>query len=162
MTEIRFFVPGLPAPGGSKQAFVPLNRKTGEPYRGKGGRIIVNVVDDAGKRNKAWKQEVAKAALIAMKLADLAPLTGALHLELLFQMPRPKFHFRSDGLSLRPNAPQHHITRPDCGKLARSTTDACTGIVWRDDGQIVVDHGEKAFSDQPGCWVIVKEAELET
>lgn len=158
MTEIRFFVPGLPAPGGSKSAFVPTNRKTGEPYRGKGGRIIVNVVDSGGERTKNWRQDVAAAAFQAMKQADLAPLTGPLELELLFQMPRPKSHFRSNGIQLKPGAPSHHIIRPDCGKLARSTTDACTGILWRDDAQIVVDHGEKAFSDRPGCWVIVKEA----
>lgn len=184
MTEIRFFVPGLPAPGGSKSAFVPTNRKTGEPYRGKGGRIIVNVVDSGGERTKNWRSSVVSEALGPFlrrfrrswtclygipvsfansgneEQADLAPLTGPLELELQFKMPRPKSHFRSDGIQLKPGAPSHHIIRPDCGKLARSTTDAMTGIVWRDDAQIVVDHGEKAFSDRPGCWVVVREAEF--
>lgn len=159
MTEIRFFVYGIPAPGGSKQAFVPLHPKTREPYRGKGGRIIVNVVDDAGKRNKAWKQEVAKAAFIAMRAADSLPLTGAVEVELFFQMPRPKSHFSSDGIRLKPHAPLRHVTRPDCLKLARSTEDAMTGKCYADDGQIVRETIEKAFSDQPGCHVVIREVQ---
>lgn len=159
MTEIRFFVTGTPAPGGSKQAFVPLHPKTKQPYRSATGRIVVNVVDDAGKRNKAWRQEVAKAAFLAMKHADAVPLMGAIELELIFQMPRPKSHYRSDGVTLKPGSPLQHVTRPDCTKLARSTEDAMTGIVYADDGQIVKQCHEKAFSDTPGCWVVVKEAE---
>lgn len=156
--EIRFFVNGCPAPGGSKQAFVPLHPVTKQPYRSKAtGRIVVNVIDDAGKRNKEWRGNVAAAAMEAMRLADSAPLTGAVELELIFQMPRPKSHFRSDGVTLKPGSPLRHVTRPDCTKLARSTEDAMTGKVYLDDGQIVKQTHEKAFSDVPGCWVIVRE-----
>lgn len=157
MKEVRFFVKGLAAPGGSKSAFVPTNRQTGEPYR-KNGRIIVNVVEAGGKKTKAWRQEVAAAALVAMKNSDLAPFTEAVETEMIFQMPRPKSHFRSDGISLRPGSPSQHIIRPDRLKLARSTEDAMTGIVWRDDAQVVSGPIEKAYSDQPGAWIIVREA----
>lgn len=155
MTEIRFFVPGLPAPGGSKSAFVPTNRKTGEPYR-KNGRIIVNVVDSGGQRTKNWRQDVSAAAMQAMKQADLAPLAGPIELELQFLMPRPKSHFRSDGLTLKPSAPSCHVIRPDRLKLARSTEDAMTGICYRDDAQIVSGAIEKAYSDRSGAWIIIK------
>lgn len=159
MTEIRFFVAGDPAPGGSKQAFVPLHPKTKQPYRSASGRIVVNVVDDAGKRNKEWRGLVSAAAMEAMRLADSVPLTGAIEVELLFQIKRPKSHFRSNGFTLRPDAPLRHVTRPDLTKFARSTEDACTGRVWADDGQIVKQSHAKAFSDIAGCWIIVKEAE---
>lgn len=159
MTEIRFFIHGDPAPGGSKQAFVPLHPKTRQPYISKTGRIVVNVVDDAGKRNKVWRQIVSAAAMEAMKLANAVPLTGAIEVELLFQIKRPKSHYRSDGFSLRPGAPLRHITRPDVLKLARSTEDACTGKLWADDAQIVKETLEKDFSDAPGCWVTLREAE---
>lgn len=158
MTEIRFEVRGLPAPGGSKSAFVPTNKKTGEPYRGPGGRIIVNVVDSGGERTKNWRQDVAAAALQAMRAADSAPLTGPIAVELVFHMPRPKSHFRSNGIALKPSAPLYHVTRPDVLKLARSTEDACTGICWRDDAQIVKETLEKAFSDQSGAWITIREA----
>jgi crossover junction endodeoxyribonuclease RusA len=155
--DIRFFVPGLPAPGGSKSAFVPTNRQTGEPYR-KNGRIIVNVVEAGGKKTREWRQAVAAAAFQAMKLADAVPLTGAIEMELLFQMKRPESHYRVDGISLRPSAPLQHVTRPDCLKLARSTEDSMTGICYADDSQIVKETIEKAFSDAPGAWVIIREA----
>lgn len=157
MTDIRFFVPGIPAPGGSKSAFVPTNKVTGEPFR-KNGRIIVNVVE-SGKHTKAWRQDVAAAAMLSMKAHNLVPLTGALEIELLFHMPRPKSHYRSDGVRLRPGAPSQHVIRPDVLKLARSTEDALTGKVYADDAQIVKETLEKAFSDRAGCWVCVREVE---
>lgn len=157
MNEIRFFVAGWPAPGGSKSAFVPTNRKTGEPFR-KNGRIIVNVVDSGGKRTKEWRQLVAAAAFRAMKNADAVPLSGAIELELIFQMKRPESHYRVDGISLRPSAPPQHITRPDVLKLARSTEDSLTSICFADDAQIVKETLEKFYSDTPGAWVILREA----
>jgi len=158
MNELRFFVPGHPAPGGSKSAFVPTNRQTGEPYR-KNGRIIVNVTDAGGKKTKAWRQEVAKAAFIAMKNADLAPFTGPVEMELLFHMPRPKSHYRSDGVTLRPGCPLQHVFKPDALKLGRAVEDGLTGICFADDSQVVKESLEKFYSDQPGAWVCIKEAE---
>lgn len=152
MKGIRFFVPGIPAPGGSKRGFAI---KKGGAYTGH-----VAIVDAGGERTKNWRASVVSAAWKAMEGPSKILLLGPIQLELLFQMPRPKSHFRSDGVTLRPSAPLHHVIRPDCGKLARSTTDACTGILWRDDAQIVVDHGEKAFSLQPGCWIVVKTVEI--
>lgn len=160
MSELRFFVPGIAAPGGSKRAFVPLNPHTKQPYRSKKtGRIVVNVIDDAGQRNNDWRSAVVMAGWEAMKKADIPPLAGPIELELIFRMPRPKFHFRSDGTSLRPSAPQHHITKPDRLKLARSTEDALTGVAWRDDAQIVRGTIEKVYSDQPGAWIVVRDIE---
>lgn len=148
--DIRFFVPGSPAPGGSKQGFAI---KKGGVYTGR-----VAIVDAGGQRTKEWRQDVAAKAVEAMKIADLAPLTGAIELELIFQMPRPKSHYRSKGVQLKPGVPLCHITRPDLLKLARSTEDAMTGRCYLDDGQIVKETLEKAFSDQSGCWVILREA----
>lgn len=158
MIEIRFFCAGHPAPGGSKSAFVPTKRVTGEPYR-KNGRIIVNVVEAGGKKTKEWRQAVAAAAFQAMKLANAFPLTGAIEIELIFQMPRPKYHYRSDGVRLRPECPSCHITRPDLTKLTRSTEDACKGILWNDDGQVVKQSVEKFYSEQAGASIIVRPYE---
>lgn len=95
----------------------------------KNGRIIVNVVEAGGKRTKEWRQAVAAAAFQAMKTADAVTLSGAIEIELIFQMPRPKSHYRSDGVSLRPGSPSGHVTRPDVLKLARSTEDSLTGFM---------------------------------
>lgn len=74
------------------------------------------------------------------------------------QIKRPKSHYRSDGIQLKPSAPSCHVIRPDCLKLARSTEDAMTGKVYVDDAQIVKETIEKAYSDRPGCMIVVREA----
>ncbi len=158
MSEIRFFCPGVPAPGGSKTGFAI---KKGGQYTGR-----VAIIDAAGKRNKEWRQRVACAAMNAMKHADLAPMTGPIEAEFIFQMPRPKSHYGArryqkishveDPGILRPHAPPCHITRPDVLKLARSTEDALTGICYGDDSQIVKETIEKFYSDQAGAWIILK------
>lgn len=149
MTEIRFFVPGCPAPGGSKTGFAI---KKGGAYTGR-----VAIIDAGGQRTKEWRQAVSAAAMEAMRLAGVVPLTGAIEVELIFQMQRPKSHYRSSGIALRSSAPSCHITRPDCLKLARSTEDAMTGKCYADDAQIVREVIEKAFSDTPGCWITIRE-----
>jgi Holliday junction resolvase RusA-like endonuclease len=177
MKEVRFFVNGAtPAPGGSKSAF-PIYKRKGIsgllagtypgwkpsteklcPSCGFTGRVAMT--DAGGERNKLWRQEVAKAAMLAMKQADLAPFTGPIELELIFQMPRPKSHYRSDGVRLRPQAPSGHVIRPDCTKLARSTEDALTGKAYLDDAQIVKQCHEKFYvgtHGAVGAWIVIKE-----
>ncbi len=150
MNEIRFFAPGIPAPGGSKRGFAI---KKGGAYTGR-----VAIVDSGGERTKTWRQDVALAAFTSMKQADLAPFTCPIEMELLFHMPRPKAHYRSDRVTLRPQCPQYHSIRPDCLKLARSTEDALTGICYADDSLIVKETIEKAYSDRSGCWIVIREA----
>lgn len=149
MTEIRFFCAGHPAPGGSKTGFAI---KKGGVYTGR-----VAIIDAGGQRTKEWRQAVAAAAMIAMKQADSVPLTGAIEVELLFHIQRPKSHYRSNGIQLKPNAPLHHVTRPDCLKLARSTEDAMTSKCYEDDAQIVKETIEKAFGSPPGCFIVVRK-----
>jgi Holliday junction resolvase RusA-like endonuclease len=152
MKEVRFFVNGLPSPGGSKSAF--CLKKNGI-YT---GRAVV--VDAGGAKTKLWRQEVAKAAMLAMKQADLAPFTGPIELELIFQMPRPQSHFGTrHGMSvMRAKAPPCHVIRPDVTKLVRSTEDSLTGKCWLDDAQVVKQQAEKAYSEQVGAWVVIREA----
>lgn len=150
MNEIRFFVHGQPAPGGSKTGFAI---KKGGVYTGR-----VAIIDAGGQRTKEWRQAVSAAAMEAMRLAESVPLTGAIEVELFFQIPRPKSHYRSNCVQLKPGSPSCHVTRPDCLKLARSTEDAMTGKCYADDAQIVREVIEKAFGDTPGCWITIREA----
>lgn len=122
-TTLSFFVPGIPAPGGSKR-FVGFGKKT--------GRAIL--IDAAGQRNKDWRASVAMVA--ASRMAGQALLSGPLAVTFVFFMPRPKGHFRKGG-ELTRTAPPYPTTKPDSLKLARSTEDAMTGVVWGDDAQTV-------------------------
>jgi len=138
---VEFFVPGKPQPGGSKKGFVnPRN-----------GRVVI--VEDA-KRNKDWRAVVALAATEAMK--GRAPLDGPLRLVVTFHMPRPKGHFGKAG-KLKPSAPTYSTSRPDSTKLLRSTEDAMSGIVWRDDAQIVCQVVRRLYADGPvGAEIVVE------
>lgn len=149
MIEIMFFVPGIPRPGGSKRVF-PI-RKAGILT----GKFIVT--DAAGQANKDWRASVAHEAKIAMEARSLGPLTTPVMLTLNFRLPRPKGHFNSKGV-LKPSAPEYPTSRPDVGKLARSTQDALTHIVWIDDAQIVEETHRKLYVEHnghPGCWVSI-------
>jgi len=133
---IAFFVPGIPAPGGSK--------------RHVGNGILI----DAAKNNKPWRSMVGEYAHKAMD--GKAPSREPLSVITTFVMPRPKGHYRKDG-TLRPNADKHHTKRPDALKLMRSTEDAMTGIVWADDSQVAEHLIRKEYGDTPGARIAVTE-----
>ncbi|MEL6312191.1 MAG: hypothetical protein AAFQ17_07510 [Pseudomonadota bacterium] len=79
-------VPGLPAPGGSKKAFV-INGKA---------RLT-----DAGKNNKPWRQAVAAFAVDAMREQGFAMIRKpqAIACRMAFHMPRPRSHFHTTAVS---------------------------------------------------------------
>ena len=149
---ISFFIPGIPAPGGSKRGFI---------YRGRDGRQHVAMTDAAGQRNKNWRATCATVAAEAM--AGKPMLEGPLLVIFSFVMPRPKAHFRTGKRAgeLRDNPPLWHRSKPDALKLARSTEDALTGIVWRDDSQTASLSIEKRYTNiadrQAGCRVTIDE-----
>jgi Holliday junction resolvase RusA-like endonuclease len=140
--KIKFFVPGKPVPGGSKKAFI-----------GRSGKV--NMVD-MGVGNKEWKAKVAAAA------ADLhrGPLlTGPLEVSMQFVEGRPQDHYgtgRNSG-KLRASAPRYPTKRPDVLKLARSTEDALTGVLWRDDCQTIDLTLSKRYAEKPGVFISVWE-----
>jgi Holliday junction resolvase RusA-like endonuclease len=146
---IEFFVPGLPAPAGSKRAYV--NKTT----------LRVNVVDDSGKRGRRWRKAVALAAGVECGLPE--PLAGPLVLTLEFRLPRPRSHYGTgrNHARLKPDAPEWPTVKPDALKLARSVEDSLTGVVYRDDAQVVVGTQAKRytlFGEAPGVLVRVAPA----
>lgn len=164
---IGFTVYGQPAPAGSKTI-----------GRGKAGQTFVR---DSSKRSYPWKRDVAQAAGIAMRGAPL--LDGPLGLILTFYVPRPKGHYGSvkckvcggdppgrteccDGVGrvfrLRPSAPEFPTVKPDVLKLARAVEDALSGVVYRDDAQIVSEALQKIYGEPARCEVRVVRIGPET
>lgn len=149
MIKIRVF--GLPQPGGSKRAFMRKGMKC-------------PIVTDANPKAKGWKAMVADAAVEAVRGNPEYPLVVPLEVHFNFFMPRNKGHFGTgkNEKILKPNAPRFHAVKPDCTKLIRSTEDALTNIVWRDDAQIVWQEGVKRYAnaEQPiGVEIIIIEAD---
>jgi len=86
-------------------------------------------------------------------------LAGPLRLRVVFVFPRPAAHFgtgRNQG-RLKPSAPLYCPTRPDLDKLLRAVGDALTGVVFRDDAQLVRVEAEKHYGEPPCAHVLVEE-----
>lgn len=138
---MKFTVYGIAQPAGSKRGF--SNQKT--------GRVIIT---DANNKAKPWKAEVRTAAAEAAGRNGLVGLMdGPLELSLTFYVPRPKSHIGARGV--RPSAPMFPTVKPDVLKLARAVEDACTGVVWRDDSQIVTELLSKRYGEPARCEISV-------
>ena len=144
---IRFFVDGHPATAGSKKAF-PLWAGTGPDKR----FVRSIIVDSSGANGKTWRESVRAAALTEFTRGRPL-LEGALALTLEFRALRPKWHFGARGL--KATAPKYPAKKPDVLKLARAVEDALTGIVWRDDAQIVAETLRKSYAERPGVQVSI-------
>ena len=125
---VEFVVCGRAEPAGSKRA-IPVARdwKTRPGVR---WRVV-----DANPRAKSWQAEVAKAAAAAMGEREL--LDGPLFLFATFYAPKPK--------SVRRAFP---TVKPDLTKLLRGLEDAMTGVIYRDDAQIIEQFMSKRYGTQ--------------
>lgn len=146
MTRLAFEVYGKPQPAGSKRAF--QNPST--------GRIVVT---DDNAKSKPWQAVVADAALEATMVDGVIGelLDGPLGLAVVFSVLRPKGHFgsgRNAGV-IKDSAPEWPTVKPDATKLLRGLEDALTGVVWRDDAQVVEQAVTKRYADREGARVIV-------
>jgi len=143
MDEITFWVPGVPAPGGSKRGI--FNRKT--------GHVAIFENNPIGNRN--WRAAVALAASEAMAGREI--FSGALSLKIMFHLPRPKAHYNTKGI-LKKTAPCWHTSKPDITKLCRSTEDALTGVIWKDDALIASSNSYKIYAaNQAGAQIRVSQ-----
>jgi Holliday junction resolvase RusA-like endonuclease len=107
---IQVFVPGIPQPQGSKNAYQ------------RGGKIILV---EANKNLPAWRRLVTEKLEAAN--VSCQPLTGAVTLDVMFFMPRPKTVKRE-----LPTVP------PDLDKLIRAINDSATDAgIFDDDSQVV-------------------------
>jgi crossover junction endodeoxyribonuclease RusA len=116
---LRFVVHGAPVPQGSLV-------RSGQGMRHSNARAL-----------EPYRREVSREASKAMNGREL--ILEPVRLELVFTLARPKGHYgtgRNAG-RLRRSAPAAPITKPDIDKLARAVLDALTGIVFRDDAQVV-------------------------
>lgn len=127
------FVPGRPAPQGSKR------------HVGRG--ILLESSEACG----AWRQTVAYDV---RQVYAGPPLDGPLVVRLRFVMPRPA--------STPKRSTPPAVKKPDVDKLARAILDALTGVTWRDDSLIVDLHATKRLAEldeTPGVFIHVAPTE---
>jgi crossover junction endodeoxyribonuclease RusA len=138
---ITLNVLGTPAPKGSSRPM--LNRKTGKAFSFAGGSKANEV------KLQTWDGAVRASAATAVGSVTAPPFVEtALEVEIIFRIARPAGHWgkgKNAGRLAR-SAPQHPHGRPDIDKLARSTLDSLTGIVFDDDSRIVSLRAAKAYA----------------
>ncbi len=149
MSNVQFFVPGVPAPGGSKKGF----------YIKKINRVVMT---PASKKTKPWMDSVKWAAIQAFNRRCL--FEGALRFTFEFRMLRPQGHYGtgSHAAVLKKSARPYPTVRPDLTKLVRAAEDALTGVIWRDDSSVVQQQNSKIYvGKNPGVQIYIGEIEDE-
>lgn len=133
---ISFTVPGVPQVQGNHRV-----SKHGYTY-------------DTNKDLKPWRRTVALVAKQAMNKQRAEPMTGPVHLDLEFAMPRTK--------AMKTDPPPPMTQRPDSSKLQRAIEDALTGIVYQDDSQIThltVHKRRHLLTEEPHARITATPAE---
>lgn len=131
LSSLTFFVPGIAAPQGSKNAY-------------RRGQKIVLV--ESSKKVKPWRDTVSQVARFVCK----QPIDGAVTVVVHFVMPRTK------AMRNKPAPPM--VQKPDLDKMLRAVNDALTGIAYADDSQIVRLTGSKrraAPGEQTGAHITI-------
>ena len=138
---IKFVVIGTPQPAGSKTPGVT-----------KDGRLYVR---DANPKAAAWKHLVAREA---KRVYDGPVLDDPIELTMVFYRERPKHHYGTgrNASVLKNGAPDFPTTTPDTVKQVRGTEDSLTGIVYRDDAQVVNVHAFKRYGSPARAEVEVR------
>lgn len=111
-----------------------------------------------GNNATAWRRSV-KAITRSRYTGKL--LVGPVELHVIFWMPRPQTHFGPNG-RLRPGAPRYHTVNPNTAKMFRSLEDSLTGILWKNDSQVVSARADKRYATKgtgAGASISVREIE---
>ena len=142
--KIEFFVPGAPVGKGRPRA----------ARRGAG------VVMFTPEKTAGYEALVAAAASNAMRAEAIPPLTGPLAAMLEMQFPVPASWSKAHKAAALAGA-ESPTSKPDADNVAKAILDACNGVVFRDDAQVVVLIATKAFSEEPGVRVVIREVQNE-
>jgi len=144
--RLGIVVHGKAVPQGSKKAYV------------RGGHAVV--VDQAKERLEPWREKIGN---VARRHFEGPIIEGPVKLTVIIVKVRPKNHLTARGLlSATGAAIQRALApaySPDLGKLERGIEDALTGIVYRDDGQIVWRDSRKVWGTEERVLIYVAELE---
>lgn len=139
---ITFHAHGIAQTEGSVRAVLPKGRT--KPI------VVQGSSPKARKALDAWRSDVAAAAArwrdehLAFDL-----LACPVRVRLVFTLPRPA------------SAPKTIRTWPigqrsgDLDKLQRAVFDALTGVMWKDDAQVIGVSASKDYGDSPGVAVAI-------
>ncbi len=135
---IELLVAGAAIPQGSLRAHMA------------GGRPVLHYTNQ--QPLSLWRDAVAQAAREA---GYTSPSPGPYGVSIDIRVVRPLGHLSSKGTVLPRFTDAWPDRRPDIDKLARSILDALTGLVWRDDGQVVILDVAKRYADTASTTITI-------
>ena len=105
-------------------------------------------------KTSEWEAVVREAARQAMGSSE--PMDGPVALSLRFYLPIPASWSkkRTEAAKL---GKEHHIKKPDADNFAKAVMDACNGVLFVDDSQVVNLHVSKHYSNWPRVAVTLME-----
>lgn len=136
MSELRYFVRGVPIPQGSKSARVVKGRA---------------ILYDDNKQLAGWRETVAAVTRAVVARNEWVPPKNV-RAELAFYFDRPK--------SVPLKRPYPNVT-PDLDKLVRAVFDSITGLAVSDDALIVRLIAGKDYTTanaHPGVNIRIRDA----
>ena len=146
MRKIEFFVPGA-----------PIGKERPRAARRGAGVVMFTPEKTAG-------YEALVAATAAATLAGDAPthqlLDGPLEAVLEMRFPVPASWSKAKRARALAGV-EWHTSKPDADNVAKAVLDACNGVVFRDDAQVVMLVATKEFSEAPGVRVVIREVQNE-
>jgi Holliday junction resolvase RusA-like endonuclease len=125
----------------------------GRPRFARRGSFVSTYTDEKTKSYETLIQDAAKQAM-----GSTDPLETPVALYLYIRLPIPKAYSKKRTLACLDGL-ERPCKKPDFDNVAKSVGDACNGIVYHDDSQIVDAHIRKAYSETPGIDLMIKEIE---
>ena len=96
----------------------------------------------------SWKNFV-KLQCMAQLPDDFTTIEGPVMVDMKFVFPPLKSWPKRKLKQLDEGVTFHKTTRPDCDNLLKATLDSLSGIVWKDDSQIVELKMVKVYGREP-------------
>lgn len=143
---IQFTIPGQPVAKGRPRARIVKG--------GYGKPDFVSLYTPP--ETKAYEEQVARIARRAM--GQLSPSIRPIEILMELRMQIPVSWSKKKQVAAA--AGQVRATKkPDSDNVLKAVTDACNGIVWADDAQIVVTTVRKLYAAEPCVIIAVRQLE---
>lgn len=105
-------------------------------------------------KTSEWEDVVREEARKAMGSSE--PIDGPVALSLRFYLPIPASWSKKRTEAAK-SGQERHIKKPDADNFAKAVMDACNGVLFIDDSQVVDMHVAKYYSDWPRVVVTMLE-----
>lgn len=144
----HFIIPATPTAKGRARSTV---------VRGKGGKIVTTaqgrpiVSHHTPEKTRNYEALVKDFAQQAIAGGDPLTVPVDLLVEFRFAIPDswPKWKRELAAAGLL-----HHTAKPDCSNLVKAVEDACNGVLFKDDGQVVGCIQDKVWTTGAPCIVV--------